>query len=74
MKQITQLVIYRDNKGKPELFFGPFMSDDIARFFKAQMPIPQEGGYCRIVPIQPFTQHEGHIVNRKILSERNHVH
>lgn len=70
MKPISHLVAYKDGKGVPTRYFGPFASQSIAEFFKAEMPEPQPGGFCRIVPTQPFTAHEGHIVHRKLIDER----
>lgn len=70
MKPPSHLVLYRDEAGQPTRFFGPFVSDAIAQFFKAEMPEPLEGGFCKIVPVQPYTQSEGHIVHRKLMDER----
>lgn len=70
MKQISHLVIYKDSATDRALFFGPFVSQSIAQFFKAEMPQPLEGGYCRIVPTQPFTQQEGHVVFEKLTQAR----
>jgi hypothetical protein len=70
MKQSSNLVIYRDEKGQQTLFFGPFVSPSIAGFFKAEMPEPLEGGFCRVVPLQPYTAQEGHIVHDHIMTTR----
>lgn len=74
MKPISHLVAYKDSAGEPTMYFGPFVSTSIAQFFKAEMPDPQPGGFCRVVPTQPFTQHEGHIVNQKIMDARRVNH
>lgn len=70
MKPGAHLVAYKDKCGEPILYFGPFVSPSIAQFFKAEMPEPLEGGYCKTVALQPFTIHEGHVVHEKIIRER----
>jgi hypothetical protein len=70
MKPVSHMVVYQDGQGEPTRIFGPFASISIAQYFKAELPTPLPGGQSKIVPTQPFTINEGHIVNRKILSER----
>lgn len=70
MKPTTYLVIYKDGEDARTLYFGAFVSDSVANFFRAALPMPLKGGWVRTVPIQPYTNQEAHIVSRTILQER----
>jgi hypothetical protein len=70
MKPVSYLVVYRDSPKSQQLHFGPFVSENIAQFFQASLPMPQTGGWARRVPIQPYQSHEGHVVSQQILRDR----
>lgn len=63
------IVGYRDSPKARALYFGPFVSETVAEFFIAALPDPLEGGWTRIVPLQPFMVHEARTVAQLI--ERN---
>jgi hypothetical protein len=73
MKRTTQLVEYRDSEKSQPLLFGPFVSESVADFFRASLPMPLKGGYCRTRVLQPFTAQEGHTVAQIIRRDRKLV-
>lgn len=70
MKPTSYLVRYRDDPESQVLNFGPFVSQSIADFFRASLPMPLKGGFVRTSPLQPFTAQEGHTVSQVILRDR----
>lgn len=73
MKSTSYLVRYRDSKDADELYFGTFVSPSVADFFRASLPVPQDGGQVRTLTLQPFQSHEGHLVSQMIVRERQTV-
>jgi hypothetical protein len=71
VKSPTYVVVYKDSENSPrELYFGVFISESIAEFFKASLPMPLQGGYARIKLMQSFSAHDGHTVTQIILRDR----
>jgi hypothetical protein len=70
MKPTQYLAVYKDSEEAQTLYFGPFVSDSVANFFRAALPMPLKGGWARTIPIQPYTAHEAHTVSRGILDRR----
>lgn len=70
MKATTYIVGYKDSEDAKVRYFGAFVSESVADFFIAALPEPLEGGFARVVPLQPFTAQEGFTVSRMILAER----
>ncbi len=71
--QPRKIVAYKDGPDDPTRFFGPFVSDSVADFFRAALPMPLKGGYAKTLSLQPFSAHDGHTVAKMILAERQHA-
>jgi hypothetical protein len=70
MKQTSYIVGYKDSREADIKYFGPFVSTSVADFFKASLPMPLEGGFCRTVTLQPFSAQDGHTVSQLVMRER----
>lgn len=70
MKPISYIVEYRDSPEAKERVFGTFASESVADFFRAALPMPLKGGYCRRKMLQPFAAHEAHAIAQTIVRER----
>lgn len=68
-----KIVAYKDSADEPTRFFGPFVSDSVADFFRASLPMPLKGGWARTISLQPFGVQDGHTVSKMIMSERQHA-
>lgn len=64
------IVAYKDSNASHTRFFGPFVSDSVADFFQACLPVPLKGGWAKRIQLQPFGSNDGHIVAKNILAER----
>lgn len=64
------IVGYRDGPKAKPLYFGTFVSENVADFFIAALPEPLEGGWVRVVPLQPFMAHEARTVAQLIERHR----
>lgn len=65
------IVGYRDSPRSKTLYFGPYASENIADFFIAALPSPLDGGWVRVVPLQPFMAHEARTVAQLIERHRD---
>jgi len=70
MKPTSYIVRYRDSPDDQVLNFGPFVSQSVADFFRASLPMPLRGGFVRTHPLQPFTAQDGHLVSQVIKRNR----
>jgi len=72
MKPSQYLVAYKDNAKARTLYFGPFVSIDVASRFLADLPEPQPGGAKDYRTTQPFTANDTTLIQDYILSEREY--
>jgi hypothetical protein len=70
MRSASFIVGFKDGPDKRIKYFGPFVSQSIADYFRASLPMPQKGGWCRSRRLEPFSAHDGRKVTELVLSER----
>jgi len=70
VKPTSYIVGYKDHRNAKTRYFGPFVSESVADYFKANLPLPTDSGFCRTVMLQPFQVQEGHQVAQLIRRER----
>jgi hypothetical protein len=70
MKPQTHMIYFKDAKGKPSYFFGPFVSDRLAAEFAAELPEPLPTGTKSIYPVSCYTFNEAALAADEILSTR----
>lgn len=71
MKQQTHMVYFKDARGTPSHFFGPFVSERLAYEFADELPEPQETGVKSVYPVSTYTFDEANLAAQEILSHRN---
>lgn len=69
MKQLTYMLYYKDQKGKPSHFFGPFVSERMANEFADELPDPLDG-VKSVYPVSQYTSHEANLAANEILQSR----
>ena len=73
MKPVSYLVLYRDSTTSQNLYFGHFVNEGIADFFKAVLPEPTKGGVKKVVPLQPFGSQDAERARETILTQREYA-
>lgn len=68
--QPRSIIAYKDSEEATTRYFGPFVSESVADFFRASLPLPLKGGWAKRFTLQPFGAHDGHNVSQVILRER----
>lgn len=74
MKPSTNIVVYKDNANAPTMYFGPFVSIQIASDFSRALPEPFKGGFKKYAITQPFTHNETSLVTDLIMVGRKELH
>jgi hypothetical protein len=70
MKQLTYMLYYKDSRGKPSHFFGPFVSERLANEFADELPDPCENGVKSVYPVSQYTSNEANLAAQEILQHR----
>lgn len=74
MKQLSHIIVYRDSPKSQVLYFGPFVDRRLAGIFEDELPVPLQGGYKAIKPVQPFSYSDMETARQSVLQDRAMAH